>query len=118
MNKGNNEMNNTRDRVCTHGLPATGTGTGQVQVQKSQPARKPVPTVWVWVLMGTGTGMAKSTCRLPMHGVQFTTKGRLMQDYWKLNDSMRKNRYLLPLIGESINGLKKSKVLLKMDVWV
>jgi hypothetical protein len=44
------------------------------------------------------------------------TKNRPTQDYWKLNDSTRKNQYLLPLIGELINGLKKSKVLSKVDV--
>jgi hypothetical protein len=44
------------------------------------------------------------------------TKSRPTQDYQKLNDSTRKNRYPLPLIGELINGLKKSKVLSKMDI--
>jgi hypothetical protein len=43
-------------------------------------------------------------------------KNRPTQVYWKLNDSTRKNRYPLPMIGELINGLKKSKVLSNMDI--
>jgi hypothetical protein len=44
------------------------------------------------------------------------TKNRPTQDYQKLNDSTRKNQYPLPMIGELIKGLKKSEVLLKMDI--
>jgi hypothetical protein len=44
-------------------------------------------------------------------------KSRPTQDYQKLNDSTRNNCYPLPLIGELINRLKKSKVLSKMDIW-
>jgi hypothetical protein len=44
-------------------------------------------------------------------------KNRPTQDYRKLNNSTRKNQYLLPMIGELVNGLKKRKVLLKIDIW-
>jgi hypothetical protein len=44
------------------------------------------------------------------------TKNRPTQGYWKLNEFTRKNRYPLLLIRELINGLKKNKVLSKMDI--
>ena len=39
-----------------------------------------------------------------------------VQDYWKLNEMMIKNRYPLPLISELVNKLKGAKYFTKLDV--
>ena len=39
-----------------------------------------------------------------------------VQDYWKLNDIMVKNRYPLPLISELIDKLKNTKYYIKLDI--
>ena len=43
-------------------------------------------------------------------------KLRPVQDYWKLNEMMIKNRYPLPLISELINKLTHAKIFSKMDI--
>ncbi len=43
-------------------------------------------------------------------------KLRPVQDYWKLNDMMIKNRYLLPLISELMDKLRGTKYFSKLDV--
>jgi len=43
---------------------------------------------------------------------------RLVQDYWKLNQVMIKDKTLLPLIGEVIDKLKEAKYFNKLDlIW-
>ena len=43
---------------------------------------------------------------------------QLVQNYWKLNQHMIKNKTLLPLIGEMINKLKDTKYFDKLDlIW-
>jgi len=43
---------------------------------------------------------------------------QLVQDYWKLNQFMVKNKKLLPLIGEVIDKVKKAQYLNKLDlIW-
>jgi len=41
---------------------------------------------------------------------------RLVQDYRMLNDMTVKNKYLLPLISELVNQLRRAKYLTKLDV--
>jgi len=41
---------------------------------------------------------------------------QLVQDYWKLNQVMIKDKMLLPLIGEVIDKLKEMKYFNKLDL--
>jgi len=40
----------------------------------------------------------------------------LVQDYWALNAMTVKNKYLLPLISELINKLRRAKYFTKLDI--
>ena len=43
-------------------------------------------------------------------------KKRIVQDYWYLNSWIVKNNYLLPLILDLIDNIRKKKVFTKMDL--
>ena len=43
-------------------------------------------------------------------------KKRMVQNYWYLNSWTVKNNYLLPLISDLINSIRKKKVFTKMDL--
>jgi len=43
-------------------------------------------------------------------------KKRMVQDYWYLNSWTVKNNYLLPLISDLIDSIRKKKVFMKMDL--
>ena len=41
---------------------------------------------------------------------------RFYVDYWGLNDITRKDRYPLPLIKETLNGISKVRYFTKLDI--
>ena len=54
----------------------------------------------------------------PVHFVAKKDRKQCMvQDYYYINQWMVKNRYLLPLIADILDGIGMKKVFTKLDLW-
>ena len=59
----------------------------------------------------------KSPQTSPVHFVvKKDRKRRMVQDYFHVNQWIVKNRYLLPLIADILDGVEKKKVFTKLDL--